>query len=502
MKKLINTFLVQARGNIARAFSTSLFGIFSGLFTSLVLLRAIVLEVDVSDFFTYAIALQLTAYLSVLQMGLDFAASREIAERLGAEDEIGANQAFWELHRFNRRMTALAALAVVLGASGLWLWGRFVGGDGNKVLMAQILFLSGLAQVLQSLARPYIAALVGSRRQPLVNVIQLLNSLITGFLAYGLLKLGMGVFCLPIAALLIWVITLTVFQRASTKHTPWRSPSACPPDKAAFKRIFKFGGLSTVGGVAWTVESTSDIFILGLATSPAVVAAYVVWWRIPQMLFDLCTRLAYSAFPDMAHRHSKGEEEIRALFSKVAWASLFLGSLACVGIGVWLPTFVGHWLGGMHKVANEHQIAIMMGVLVLFRVAANFMGLFSFSQNSMSRPVISSLAQAVVKVGLGILLVQRFGLGGVLAASILASVIPLILIGSKLYKNRTLAIRDFRAFVLIGVTSIIIPILFKFSTDSHEIPFFIIGALLTAVVWATFVFTLMKVTARRALELS
>jgi O-antigen/teichoic acid export membrane protein len=135
-------------------------------------------------------------------------------------------------------------------------------------------------------------------------------------------------------------------------------------------------------------------------------------------------------------------------------------------------------------------------------VAANFMGLFSFSQNSMSRPVISSLAQAVVKVGLGILLVQRFGLGGVLAASILASVIPLILIGSKLYKNRTLAIRDFRAFVLIGVTSIIIPILFKFSTDSHEIPFFIIGAVLTAVVWVTFVFTLMKVTARRALELS
>lgn len=499
MRKLIDTFLAQARGNIARAFSTSLLGIFSGLFTSLVLLRAIVLEVDVSDFSTYAIALQLTAYLSVLQMGLDFAASREIAERLGAEDKIGANQAFWELHRFNRRMTALAAGTVVLVSGALWFWGSLEGAESNKSLMAGIVLLSGLGQVLQSLARPYVAALVGSRRQPMVNVIQLLNSLLTGVLAYALLKLGVGVFCLPMAGLLIWAITLMVFKQVSTKHTSWRSLTACPPDKAAFKRIFKFGGLSTVGGVAWTVESTSDIFILGLATSPAVVAAYVVWWRIPQMLFDLCTRLAYSAFPDMAHRNSKGEEEIRGLFSKVAWASLFLGTLACVGIGIWLPTFVGHWLGGMHKVANEHQIAVMMGVLVLLRVVSNFMGLFSFSQNSMSRPVISSIAQAVVKVGLGILLVQRFGLGGVLAASVLASLIPLILIGAELLKNQTLATRDFRAFLLIGVISIIIPIFFRFGVDPRGISYFIIGAILTSMVWATFVFTFMKVSGRRAL---
>lgn len=484
MTKLFKTVLAQAKGNIAQAFSTSLLGIFSGLFTSLVLLRAIVLEVDVSDFSTYAIALQLTSYLSVLQMGLDFAASREIAERLGAEDKIGANQAFWELHRFNRRMTALAAGTVVLVSGAVWFWGRLEGAESNRLLMAEIVLLSGLGQVLQSLARPYVAALVGSRRQPMVNVIQLINSLLTGVLAYALLKLGLGVFCLPIAGLLIWAITLIVFKQASTKHTPWLSPTACPPDKAAFKRIFKFGGLSTVGGVAWTVESTSDIFILGLAASPAVVAAYVVWWRIPQMLFDLCTRLAYSAFPDMAHRNSKGEEEIRGLFSKVAWASLFLGTLACVGLGLWLPTFIGHWLGGMHRLDNEHYIAVMMGVLILFRVVSNFMGLFSFSQNSMNRPVISSIAQAVVKVGLGVLLVQRFGLAGVLAASIFASLIPLTFIGSELRKKGILNYRDTKSFLFIGLLAVLIPILPRFNAETFGIAAFAGGSLLTATLWA------------------
>jgi len=417
-------------------------------------------------------------------MGLDFAASREIAARLGAEDEAGANQAFWELNRFNRRMTALAAGAVVLGASVLWFWGHFAGAESNKQMMAEVLFLSGLAQVLQSLARPYVAALVGSRRQPMVNVIQTANSLITAALAYGLLKLGMGVFCLPISALLIWGITLGVFQRAAARHAPWRSSTACAPDKEAFKRIFKFGSLSTLGGVAWTVESTSDIFILGLATSPAVVAAYVVWWRMPQMLFDLCTRLAYSAFPDMAHRNSKGEEEIRGLFSKVAWASLFLGTLACVGLGLWLPTFMGHWLGGKHRLDNEHYIAVMMGVLILFRVVSNFMSLFSFSQNSMSRSVISSIAQAVVKVGLGVVLVQRFGLAGVLAASILASLIPLYLIGSELRKKGILNYRDTTNFLFIGLFAVLIPILPRFNAETFGIAAFAGGSLLTAMLWA------------------
>lgn len=491
MRKFFNTLIAQAKGNIARAFSTSLLGIFSGLFTSLVLLRAIVLEVDVADFSTYAIALQLTAYLSILQMGLDFAASREIASCLGAKDETGANRAFWELHRFNRRMTALAAGAVVVGACGLWLWGHFAGGESNKLLMAQILFLSGLGQVLQSLARPYVAALVGSCRQPMVNVIQTLNSLLTAALAYGLLKLGMGVFCLPIAALLVWELSFVVFQRVCARHATWRSPIACPPDREAFKRIFKFGGLSTLGGVAWTVESTSDIFILGLATSPAVVAAYVVWWRIPQMLFDLCTRLAYSAFPDMAHRNSKGGEEIKGLFSKVAWASLFLGSLACVGIGIWLPTFVGHWLVGMHRVDNEHYIAVMMGVLILFRVMSNFMSLFSFSQNSLKRTVLSSIVQAVVKVGLGVLLVHQFGLAGVLAASIVASLIPLILIGSELRKNNILNLYDTNIFLFIGFLAVLTAIFARFKAEMFSIASFAFGSLLTAVLWAA-VFYLIK----------
>jgi O-antigen/teichoic acid export membrane protein len=499
MKKLYNFALTRARSSIARAFSTSLLGVFSGLFTSLVLLRAIVLEVDVGDFATYAIALQLSAYLSTLQLGLDFAASREIAARLGAQDEMGANQAFWELHRFNRRLTAGAALVVVIGSMALWLWGANQSTPTKHELMAKIIFLSGMGQVIQALARPYVAALVGSRSQATVNVTQTANSLVTAALAYLLLKIGLGVYCLPVAALFTWGICYCVLRYTVTLHAPWRSKSACAPNKEALKKIFKFGGLSTIGGIAWTVESTSDIVILGLTGNSSLVAAYVVWWRIPQMLFDLCTRLAYSAFPDMAHRNSKGDEEIRALFSKVAWATLFLGSIACVGLGIWLPSFMNLWLPGMHRLTNGHMISTLMGIIVLFRVISNFIGLFSFSQNSLKRTVISSITQAVVKVGLAVVCVERFGLAGLLASSILASLIPLFLIGSELLKNCMLNMQELRSFILLICLSVALPTFIRLSADHIHLNGFAGGIILTAIVWCI-VFYIIRVTSKTRLS--
>ena len=94
---------VLFKNNILRAYGTSLLGVFSGLLTSLWLLRAITRTVSVHDFGIYAFVLQISGYLAIFQLGLDFAASRHIAEALGRKDSAEASRAFLDLQRSEER---------------------------------------------------------------------------------------------------------------------------------------------------------------------------------------------------------------------------------------------------------------------------------------------------------------------------------------------------------------------------------------------------------------
>src|ERR1035437_4286721 len=153
------------KNNILRAYGTSLLGVASGLLTNLWLLREITHVVPVHDFGIYAFVLHISAYLAILQLGLDFAASRQIAESLGRNDAHEASRAFSHLLRFNHKIVLLA-VAGGLAISGLLWWGvlfPYSIGTSSTQLAAGVALVAGTAQVITFLTRPYSAALIGSQ---------------------------------------------------------------------------------------------------------------------------------------------------------------------------------------------------------------------------------------------------------------------------------------------------------------------------------------------------
>jgi apolipoprotein N-acyltransferase len=138
----------HALGNrIFSAYGTSLLGVFSGLITNFWLLRKITQEIPASTFGIYALVLQVTAYLAILQLGLDFAAARKIAECVGRQDGEGANCSHWEVARFNRYVGLGGTLLVLIVAAALWR-GIGVSNIATGHLAAVIALFAGAAQVL------------------------------------------------------------------------------------------------------------------------------------------------------------------------------------------------------------------------------------------------------------------------------------------------------------------------------------------------------------------
>jgi len=476
---------LSLRNPIVAAYGTSLLGVISGLMTSLWLLRKVIHTVDTKDFGVYAFVFQITAYLVVLQLGLDFAASRRISECLGRGDSDGANVAYWEVMRFNRYAAALAAFILLLILAPFWsgLGFKSIPIGGVAVTIAA---LTGCTQLLYFLNRAYAAALIGIQRQSVVNLITVANTIGTSLLAYILLSFGMGILCIPVAALAFAFLTTGVLAWQSRLRCSWLTSRAPARDRAVFKSLMSFGGLTTVAGVAWTIESTSDVIILGAFGGAPLVAIYVLWWRFPSMIFDLSSRLVTSAFPTFAQRHGQSPDEARRLFNKVGQLTIGLATLALIGVSLWLPSFVRLWIGDAYTLSNGRSVALGIALLVTLRTFGNLFGMFWLARGEARLPTVVACCQALAKVGIGFLLVRPFGILGVIIASCIASSLQSFALGAMLCRQKFVDASFVRNAVVMVLIALVIGAGGYYSGLSVSLPFFVAGVGLTIIVWLAF----------------
>lgn len=201
------------------------------------------------------------------------------------------------------------------------------------------------------------------------------------------------------------------------------------------------------------------------------------------MLFDFCTRLATSAFPEFSNRNSRNPDAAGELLRKVGIVSLLLAPLACLGIGIWLPHFVGLWVGPQFALADGKTIAVLMGALVLLRTWGNLFGTFALAQGRAGFTASLSWTQAGLKLLLGVLLVRSDGLEGLIVASVVCAALQVTVYSWSLLKGGILAAADLVtavAFAGIGVT---FGIVFRPTHQFDNVWSFTLGSCATAIAW-------------------
>lgn len=422
---------------ILSAYLTSILGVFSGLLTNLWLLKELTTHVSAVDFGLYSYIFQISSYLLILQLGMDFSVSRQIAEYLGKGEHNHANTAFWELKRFNRYGILLVIVAV-LGLAQLFQSG--IGVDLERTgLATKLVLLVGANQVLVFLQRPFSAALIGGHHQEVVNIVTVLRTVITTLIAFAFLKGGQGVLSTPMAEIGTQLVANGVLIYYCKKKLLWKKEKPKDKHSPIFKQLFHFAFFSTIGGLAWTVEATSDVLLIKhVLKDLSLLSLYVVWWRFPQMFFDLATRFASSAFPVFAAKHGANDGSAGQTFSRVLLVVIFFASLALVGISAWLPSFIWLWFPEPYHFFQPYQLAVGMGVLVALRILGNLFAFFLLSAGNTRITTRVAWLQALLKVLLAYWAIVQWSLVGLIVASCIAASLQSLFYGFYLLKHKFL----------------------------------------------------------------
>ena len=437
--------------SILIAFTTSLLGIISGLLTQLIFIRELAHVVPTDEFALYGFAFQIVAYLNILQLGLDFATSREIALKLGQNDATGAYQSYKFIRNFNYKICVVGFILVLICA-GLFYNGIGISGKFDTATAGKLVLLFGISLFINFLSNPNIVALIGSNMQAKVNVNNILITITSTIVALILLKTtSLGVYSMPLSLIAFNTLNIYLLKREAYKYCKdWLKKNRSLNVPAGYnKSILKFSVITTIGGLAWTIEATSDVFILNGAGELSLVAFYVLWWRFPQMSFDLATRLTSSSLPSLNTAFGKSDEDAKLIFNRLVLLVGGIGFCIYICIASWLPAFINLWVGPQFFIDDMKMASYLIGLLVYSRIIGNCFGIFTITLGKVNYSTTLSWVQAIVKVAIAIVLVKLFGLKGLFIASITGSLIQVIGSAVLLFKRKLLR-PDVTLLVIIG----------------------------------------------------
>jgi O-antigen/teichoic acid export membrane protein len=434
-----------------------LLGVFSGLITQLVFIRELTDVVSLEEFSLYTFVFQVAAYLNIIQIGLDFTISREISLNLGKNNILGANQSYMFIRSFNRKICVIG-LVLVLFIASLFYCGFGINENYNFRIASNLILLFGLAIVVNFLSNPSIVALIGSNLQAKVNINNTIITLVSTIFAIAMLKsTSLGIYAMPLSLLFfnlynVYRLRKLVYDNCSG----WLDRKQIKLFDLQKKRdLIKFAVTTSLGGIAWTVEATSDVFILNGIGELSLVAFYAIWWRFPQMSFDLISRFSNGSLPILSASIARSMEEAKKLFSSIVLLAGGLGFIAFVYIAICLPSIINLWVGPKYIVADINITCYILGLLVYSRVVGNAFGNFILAFGKVNFSAKLSWLQALVKILFSIFLVGQMGLKGLFIASIIASLIQVAGYATNLIKERVLRLNVF----IVLISGYLIPLI-------------------------------------------
>jgi O-antigen/teichoic acid export membrane protein len=467
---------------IAKAYITSLLGIISGLLSSLWLLREILHTVTADEFGVYSFVIQLCAYINILQLSLDFAAGREISVKLGMGQPKCALSTFYSVKRYYLWIIFAGLGVLIAGYYGISTE-RVTKFKGDQLdLATKVLLIYGAGILLSFFSRPYVAALIGSGEQSVNNLLTVARTVFVTATAYILFKHGTGLLSIPIAEVISQFLYYTVIRLAFGKYCTWRNESI---SETTTPGLLRYAAMNTFGGLAWTVESSADVLIIGYFCEPNILGQYVLWWKFPQMLYDMGSRFGISAFPEIARKASLSKFELAKALDGLSYVSGGLAILALTGTVIWLGPFIQLWFGSKFVTSETTNLPQLFGLLVALRIYGNLLGMTWLAVEGVGFVTLVSWLQAVAKVSLGIALVNYYGIAGVAIASCVAALLQIVSLSAALIRRELMQVSSLRSVsILFVVSTLSLTVTNGVWRDLHlNLLELVAGAAATTIVW-------------------
>jgi len=370
----------------------------------------------------YAILAQAIGYMALVDLGFSVALSLFMAKAYGYEDQgkrfrtvITMGRSF---HAVTNTVYALVAVLLAFNIGQFFDLSPAVEEQAriSLVLLAGWAFSRTLIDVYKSATVAVQEMAFANITLALANVVRLISSLTLVALGFGLIGMMIG----NIVGEAFNEIRNWIHFRK--KHPNWVPTQWGIPDFALFREMFSMGTQIFVINGASRLILHSDNLVVGLllgTTSAAIYYSTQMPVTISWLLITQTINQASSAINELFAK--KQIAQLRSAFLRLHRFSLLISLPVGIGIAFLLEALVTLWVGA--EQFGGTALALALAIFVVQLPFANVSQQFVIANGKIRALSLLNLVEGVVNLMLSIALGIRFGLPGIMWATVFANLI-------------------------------------------------------------------------------
>jgi O-antigen/teichoic acid export membrane protein len=371
----------------------------------------------------WALVLQLTGYMGVVDVGLRSALVRFIA-RLSARKDHGALNRLLSSTLIVYGLLAPTCIGIGVLLSVYVLPHMQIG--ASSLLMAQItvVIAAGLVACDFLFATPH-ATLAGLSRWDLINAVWISMILIRTALIMVFLKLGFGLVTLAIIQFATHFVGYSVeVGLIRVLHlVPEFSFVLHKPDRREMQPVVEHSWYSLLLSLANRINYQVDTIVIGAFLPIGQVTFYVIGLRLIEYLRDAINASTMVIAPVVSSLEAVGDSsQVRNVLVRGTKYSVTIACFGCAAFLALGKDFIQLWMGPRFQASSGTVLIILtLGVIFSCTQFVSAHVLFGLSKHRIN--VGWTIVESILNLSFSIALVRRYGIFGVAAGTAIASLL-------------------------------------------------------------------------------
>ncbi len=368
----------------------------------------------------WSIITALTGYMALLDLGVGSAVAKYVSKHKATDDYKSINVIF----------SAGIVILLVVGAILIAL-SPFIA----DLVVSAFKFDSSLRDTVHTLviiasvdiaifiaSGVFFGAFYGFQRNEVTNAALLFAAFIKAVCHYLVLSNGYGLVAMGIVSLVGNSLMVFLLAYLMRKIEPQVEITTRHANKSSIGSVFNYSKFTFLTMLGMQLIYYSDAFVVGYFLSAAAITIYTIPWSLSEYSNKLLQAVAQTFVPVFSEQEVLNKKAIYDTYITGTKGVLLLSNLLCIGVLTLGDEFVGIWMGPRYAVECSAILTIMFLTLLIKSPQLLSYSILLGTANHQKFSIYNMIF-SIANLILSILLVQKFGLIGVAAATAITQIL-------------------------------------------------------------------------------
>lgn len=357
---------------------------------------------------------QIFSYMALLEAGIGQAARNALMEPLSQKDKKGISYITSVANRYYKHFTIYYGVCVLVVAC---ICPFILKTEVDKITIVAVFLLEGASGVLSFYKIQTITSvLTADGRSYVNNGINVINKVISYAVKIVMASLGVNIILLEVTYFLITVAKVVFYQNYFTSHYSWIDLNSSKKDEKLLDR-----NAYVLTEVAWTIFSSTDLIVLSIFVDTKISSVYGVY----NLVFSSLGLLLNAVYNSVTYTLGQTFHKDRNLYVSLhdGFTSVFLGGMTCFMCTAYIMIlpFIRLYTRGVSDVNYIHtSLPLLFALVQIISWSRYITGYLSGVAGYAKITSYVSLVEASINIIFSIILVHKFGIVGVLFATVIA----------------------------------------------------------------------------------